>query len=79
MSWAASTEGYTGDDVRDVMLAAVERRFGNTLPDKPIEWPSDNCSAYTAALTRSFACEVELEPVNMPVSSPQSKAWPRAL
>ena len=72
ISWVASTQGYTGDDVRDVMLAAVERRFGNTLPDKPIQWLSDNGSAYTAALTRSFARDVGLEPVNTPVSSPQS-------
>ena len=72
MSWVASTEGYTGDDVRDVMLAAVERRFGSALPGKPIQWLSDNGSAYTAALTRSFAREVGLEPVNTPVSSPQS-------
>ncbi|MCO8252171.1 IS3 family transposase [Comamonas thiooxydans] len=72
MSWVASTEGYTGDDVRDVMLAAVERRFGNALPDRPIQWLSDNGSAYTAALTRSFARDVGLEPVNTPVSSPQS-------
>lgn len=72
LSWVASTEGYTGDDVRDVMLAAVERRFGNGLPDKPIQWLSDNGSAYTAALTRSFARDVGLEPVNTPVSSPQS-------
>ena len=72
LSWVACTEGYTGDDVRDVMLAAVERRFGNELPNKPIQWLSDNGSAYTAALTRSFAREVGLEPVNTPVSSPQS-------
>ena len=72
LSWVASTEGYTGDDVRDVMLAAVERRFGDALPDKSIQWLSDNGSAYTAALTRSFAREVGLEPVNTPVSSPQS-------
>ena len=55
----------------DVCLA-VERRFGNELPNKPIQWLSDNGSAYTAALTRSFAREVGLEPVNTPVSSPQS-------
>ena len=72
LSWVACTEGYTGDDVRDVMLAAVEWRFGNELPNKPIQWLSDNGSAYTAALTRSFAREVGLEPVNTPVSSPQS-------
>lgn len=29
MSWAATTGGHSGDVVRDVMLAAVEHRFGN--------------------------------------------------
>lgn len=27
--WVATTGGYTGNDVRDVMLAAIENRFGN--------------------------------------------------
>jgi hypothetical protein len=30
-SWAATTGGHSGDVVRDVMLAAVENRFGNAL------------------------------------------------
>ncbi|SEJ91883.1 Extended Signal Peptide of Type V secretion system [Paraburkholderia tropica] len=31
MSWAATTAGHSGDIVRDVMLAAVENRFGDAL------------------------------------------------
>jgi len=31
MSWAASTGGYAGDMVRDVMLQAVEKRFHGAL------------------------------------------------
>ena len=31
MTWVASTGGYSGDGVRDVMLAAIEQRFGHTL------------------------------------------------
>ncbi|WP_342310517.1 hypothetical protein [Burkholderia pyrrocinia] len=31
MSWAATTGGYTGDVVRDVMLQAVENRFHRAL------------------------------------------------
>ncbi|TDS74431.1 integrase-like protein [Comamonas sp. JUb58] len=54
------------------MLAAVERRFGNVLPDRTISWLSDNGSVYTARLSRSFARDVSLEPVNTPMSSPQS-------
>ena len=37
MSWAATTAAQTGDTVRDVMLAAVEHRFGQSLPSSPIE------------------------------------------
>jgi len=29
MSWSATTAGHSGDVVRDVMLAALEHRFGN--------------------------------------------------
>jgi putative transposase len=72
LSWVATTGGYTGDDVRDVMLAAVEQRFGADLPGQPIEWLSDNGSAYIALQTRSFARDLGLKPINTPVSSPQS-------
>jgi hypothetical protein len=46
-SWVATTGGYRGDVVRDVMLAAVERRFGN-VPKAPseIEWMTDSGSGY---------------------------------
>ncbi|MYL93622.1 hypothetical protein GTI95_14665, partial [Citrobacter werkmanii] len=30
--WAASNGGYDSETVQDVMLGAVERRFGNSLP-----------------------------------------------
>jgi putative transposase len=72
LSWVATTAGYSGNDVRDVMLAAIEQRFGQDLPDQPIEWLSDNGSAYTALRTRSFAQELGLKPLNTPVCSPQS-------
>lgn len=32
ISWVASPHGYSGDDVREVMLEAVEQRFGQELP-----------------------------------------------
>ena len=36
MSFVATTSGITGEDVRDLMVAAVEHRFGrvNRLPVK---------------------------------------------
>ncbi|WP_425606057.1 hypothetical protein [Paraburkholderia sejongensis] len=43
MSWAATTGGYTGDMVRDVMLQEVENRFAGVLKaDSEIEWLSGN-------------------------------------
>jgi putative transposase len=45
MSWAASTGGYTGDMVRDVMLQAVKNRFAGALQaGSKVEWLSDNGS-----------------------------------
>jgi putative transposase len=72
LSWAATTGGQTGDLVRDVMLAAVERRFGAKLPDQPIQWLTDNGSPYIAHETRAFARDIGLAPVTTPVCSPQS-------
>ncbi|MCC8397344.1 IS3 family transposase [Paraburkholderia sp. MMS20-SJTR3] len=73
MSWAATTGGHSGDVVRDVMLAAVENRFGNVLKaPAEIEWLTDNGSGYTADKTRSFASSIGLKPLTTPVCSPQS-------
>lgn len=72
ISWAATTGGHSGDVVRDVMLAAVEQRFGSTQTPQVIEWLSDNGSAYIDHRTRSFARELGLEPLTTPVRSPQS-------
>ncbi|MDP9651864.1 transposase InsO family protein [Paraburkholderia caledonica] len=58
--WAATTGGHSGDVVRDVMLAAVEQRFGPTQADAPIEWLSGNGSAYIDHRTPSFARVVRL-------------------
>ncbi|AVR14384.1 IS3 family transposase [Burkholderia vietnamiensis] len=72
ISWAATTGGHSGDVVRDVMLAAVEQRFGTTQAAQSIEWLTDNGSAYIDHRTRSFARELGLEPLTTPVRSPQS-------
>ena len=73
MSWAASTGGYTGDMVRDVMLQAVESRFRGALKtSSEIEWLSDNGSCYIAGETLTFSRAIGLKPVTTPVRSPQS-------
>lgn len=79
MSFVATTGGVGGDEVRDLMLVAVEYRFGriDRLPDT-IEWLSDNGSGYVAHETRSFARNLVLEPRTTPVESPQSNGMPEA-
>ena len=73
ISWAATTGGHSGDIVRDVMLAAVEHRFGDTLKaPEQIEWLTDNGSGYIAEKTRAFAADIGLKPLTTPVCSPQS-------
>lgn len=72
MSWVATTAGISGDMVRDLMVQAVETRFGDRLPTMPIEWLTDNGSCYIAADTRKFARLVGLEPLTTAVRSPQS-------
>jgi putative transposase len=54
------------------MLATVEKRFGTTRTDAPVEWLSANGSAYIDHRTRSFARQLGLEPLPTPVRSPQS-------
>ncbi|WP_425273624.1 IS3 family transposase [Pseudomonas baetica] len=72
IGWIASPTGYSGDDIRDLMLESVEKRFGDQLPATPVQWLSDNGSAYTAEQTRLFARQIGLQPVTTPVRSPQS-------
>lgn len=38
LHWAVTTGGFNSETVQDVMLGAVERRFGNELPSSPVEW-----------------------------------------
>ena len=79
MSYVATTGGIGGEEVRDLMVAAVEHRFGqvNRLP-QTIEWLTDNGSGYIATETRRFAREIGLEPRTTPLESPQSNGMAEA-
>lgn len=70
--WVASTIGFDSGTVQDVMRGAVERRFGQHLPPDPIEWMTDNGSAYRAHDTRRFARLLGLKPKRTAVRSPES-------
>ncbi len=72
LHWARTTGGFNSETVQDVMLGAVERRFGNDLPSSPVEWLTDNGSCYRANETRQFARMLGLEPKNTAVRSPES-------
>ncbi len=61
IDWAACIGGYDSITVQDVMLCTVEKRFGARLPDKPVQWQTDNGSAYTAHDMRKFTRELNLE------------------
>ncbi|EIO1796832.1 IS3-like element IS2 family transposase [Escherichia coli] len=70
--WAVTTGDFNSETVQDVMLGAVERRFGNDLPSSPVEWLTDNGSCYRANETRQFARMLGLEPKNTAMRSPES-------
>lgn len=73
MSWVATTRGVDAGLVGDLMMQAVEYRFGvGGAPEHTIEWLTDNGSCYTARETRLFARSLNLKPVTTPVVSPQS-------
>jgi putative transposase len=73
LTWhAIAGAGISGSMVRDLMLEAVELRFGATQTPHPIEWLSDNGSPYTAKETVDFAAALGLVPCFTPVASPES-------
>ena len=73
IAWRAVVNaGISGSDVRDMMLEAVEKRFGTFRAPAAIEILSDNGAPYTAKETRIFARQLGLKPCFTPVQSPQS-------
>lgn len=68
-------KGLPGEPVREMLIEAVERRFGAVEalpPGHALEFLSDNGSAYIAHDTRKIARSLGLKPINTPVCSPQS-------
>jgi putative transposase len=72
IAWSAATAGVSGEMVRDLMVACVERRFTTSRAPHPIEWLSDNGSAYVARDTLDTARALGLKPCFTPVRSPES-------
>lgn len=75
ISWCAVVNaGISGSDVRDMMLATVEARFGGHRAPHQVEMLTDNGSPYIARDTRIFARQLGLKPCFTPVKSPQTGA-----
>jgi len=68
-------KGLPGEAVREMLIEAVEKRFGavEAVPTGHLlQFLSDNGGAYIAHETRHIARSLGLTPVNTPVCSPQS-------
>lgn len=65
-------QGISGEMVRDLLLHAVEQRFGCLKAPLPVEFLTDNGSCYTAKETLDFAASLGLKPCFTPVKSPES-------
>jgi putative transposase len=86
IAWrAVAGAGISGSDVRDMMLEAVEMRFGGCRAPQPVEMLSpsrslqanlcraaDNGSSYIAKETRVDPCQLGLKPCFTPIKSTQS-------
>ena len=72
IAWLATTAGVSGEMVRDLMIACVERRFATTRAPHAVQWLSDNGSAYIARDTLDTATALGLRLCFTPVRSPQS-------
>jgi putative transposase len=80
IAWSAVTgAGISGEMVRDLMIVCIERRFGTTRTPHPVEWLSDNGSAYIAAETADTAAALGLRLAFTPVRSPESNGICEAL
>ena len=79
IAWSAVAQaGISGEMVRDLMVAAVERRFGTTKVPHAVEWLSDNGSAYIAKDTADTARALGLTMLFTPVRSPESNGMSEA-
>jgi len=76
LAWRAwEGKGLPGEPVREMLIEAVEKRFGavESVPaEHALEFLSDNGSAYVSGQTRAIARQLGLKPINTPVCSPQS-------
>ena len=78
IAWEATTGGFTGETIRNLMLMSVEQRFGQYQTPHPVQWLTDNGSGYTAKETIEFGQQLGLILCFTPVRSPQSNGMAEA-
>jgi putative transposase len=78
MAWRAwPGKGLPGEPVREMLIEAVEKRFGvvEAIPEgRQLEFLTDNGGAYIAEDTRAIARSLGLKPITTPVCNPQSNS-----
>ena len=80
IAWrAVLNAGISGSDVRDMMLEAVERRFGTFRAPEAVEIPSDTGAPSAVRKTRNFDRQRGLKPCFTREQSPQSNGPSEAL
>ena len=72
LAWIASSQKLNGEDIRTLVAAAVQHRFGAVRAPHPIQWLSDNGPIYTALETVIAVERHGLVPITTPVRSPES-------
>lgn len=74
ISWRAwQGRGLPGEPVREMLIEAVEARFGHVEAcSSAVQFLSDNGGAYRAHATHAIARQLGLTPIHTPVCSPQS-------
>ena len=73
ISWVATTRGIDAILVKDMLVTAIEQRFGQICAvPSPIEFLTDNGSCYTAKEVKDLARSLNIKPVTTPIESPQS-------
>lgn len=62
IAWKATSGGFDGEAMRDLMLQAVVRRFGARRTPHAVEWLTDYGTGYSARETLAFAQSLGLVP-----------------
>jgi putative transposase len=76
--YVGTIAGISGEMIRDLMVEAVEDRFGATARPHAVEWLTDNGSCYTAHETVEQAYALGMIPRFTSIRSPESNGMAEA-